>query len=293
MSVYRDLNSAWEKEWLHVGRNVKSEKGKSYLDKKDEFLNSKLSDLERDNPGDFSQYCSDFVSVQDSKRKTWSIAAATTLALGAGLVGAAALGVMAITPVFLGAVATVAVAHVISVVKHRRYKMAFNLAKVLRGDKPQMKYFKLFRKDKEQKHFVTMDRNEFVNSEDYHKILKASKIPPAVEKRFDEIYGYSQDLPKFNAEDSKDSSKEVVYYPDEIIPPNENYKTEPVKSKFNTATLKATVVSVLKQAVIAYIRNAASSKDGMTKWNSEQICSVFLLKNAKNNKFYVIIKDKE
>ncbi len=255
MSVFRDLNKEWQNEWIQGPSKVKGENGESYLDRKALFINSKLEELEKNEPSKFSQYCHDLISYNDSNRKKWSIVSAALLGVEVGLLVPAALGVIASTPLWIGAVATAAFGYAVVMFKHRRYKRAYNICKVLRGDKKEIGFFRLFTKNKDDKHFVTMNRNDFVNSEEYPAMLKSSKIPPVIEKHFNQIYDYSLQYPTLDTETDKPVATEE--YKPEFVKVEPKSEEEFEKETRKRARMEAFKV-LIKRAVVAGIRSGIS-----------------------------------
>ncbi|MBR4270516.1 MAG: hypothetical protein IKQ31_02445 [Clostridia bacterium] len=205
MSVYRELNSIWQKEWSSISSRASG--NGDYTTRKLEFFNAKLEELSVNDPSKFSQYCSDFFSVNNSKRKYWGVLDAAMLGVGVGIIVPAILGAIAITPVFLGAVATVAVAKAITHVKQKRYKIATRVIEILRANTNKIKFFRFFKKDKKDKHFYTFTRAEFLENEDYSKVLHKSQIPAAVEKHFREIGDNLSSFPEWKESVDKKNTK--------------------------------------------------------------------------------------
>ena len=165
----------------------------------------------------------------------------------------ALIGAVAVTPVYLGALATVVVAKSVAFFKQRRYKLSYNLIKLLRGDSKNIKYFKFFTKGKE-KHWVSMERDEFLASDDYSKILKSSQIAPVVEDRFKEIYGYSQEYPVLDTETTENNSHE--YKPEFVrVEPKSDEEFEAETKK---RVRKEKINAVLKTAILVGIQTGLS-----------------------------------
>ena len=256
MSVYRDLSKKWQHEWISSSKNLKLAKGERYSDVKAQFFNNKLEELEKTDPKNFSQYCYDFTSVQDSNRRKWGIVSAALIGIEVGLIVPAVLGAVATSPMWIGAVATTAVGYAVARFKHSRYKRAFSLVKLLRGDIPQIKYFKFF-KQKDEKHTKEMERDQFLASEDYPNMLKEAKIVPVMEKRFKEFYCY-------NPVTALESTEQNEEYKPEFV------KAEPLsEEEFEAETKKRArreaLKTMLKRAVILGVREGIRKAAEPTK----------------------------
>ena len=200
MSIYQEFNSDWQRDWSKKFLSGKLDDKGDYTSRRIRFMNEKLEELKQSDPRKFSQYCSDFYSVQNTNKQKWGIINAAVLGVGIGLTAAALFGVATFTPLFVGALATVVVAKTFTFVKLRHYKLSTALIKILRGDTDRIRYFKFFKraektsqaegenKEEKETHYNSLTREELLKHKDYPMLLKTAQIPPALEEEYKEIY---------------------------------------------------------------------------------------------------------
>ncbi len=260
MSVYDDLNLQWQKDWLSESKTLN--RGDSYINLKNQFMNDKLEDLKISDRAKFNQYCGDFASEQNSKRKIWGVANAGVLGVGVGLVVSAFLSGTLVTPLFLGAMAAVVVAKAITSFKNRRYKLSTSIINVLRGTKKEIDYVKFTRKSKEESYYHKMTREEFLASEDYPTLIKASQIPPAVAQYFKDTYYPEYEVIDVTPISVTESDMTKPYVPTTIV----REEAEP-KAKVDARKWFRILAPIAGMLISAYINSnsgSSSSRQGST-----------------------------